>query len=117
MAGEVHNHYHKWEQILHDFYKKEVYILKGVQAFYFSSRLKGDFKGKSYVSQLPSKMFFKNIKIYDKYEDFISATILDRIKNGSISVWGKQGDCEPAHLVIPITIQPSKPRMCHDEHF
>ena len=64
-------------------------------------------------------MFFENNKICNEYEDFISATILERIKNGSISIWGKQGECEPPppHLVMPITIEPSKPRMCHDERF
>ena len=29
----------------------------------------------------------------------------------------KGGECEPPHLVMPITIQTSKPRMCHDERF
>ena len=87
-----------WEQILHGFHKKEEvlkYISKGVSVFDFFKPFKGDFKGKSYDFQLPPKMFFENNKICNEYEDFISATILERIKNGSISIWGKQGECEP----------------------
>ena len=122
VAGKVHNHYHTWEQILYGFHKKEEvlkYISKRVSVFDFFKPFKGDFKGKSYDSQLPPRMFFENNKICNEYEDFISATILERIKNGSISIWGKQGECEPPppHLVMPITIEPSKPRMCHDERF
>ena len=86
-----------------------------MSVFDFFKPFKGDFKGKSYDSQLPPKMFFENNKICNEYEDFISATILERIKNGSISIWGKQGECE--HLVMPLTIEPSKPRMYHDERF
>ena len=98
IAGEVHNHYHTWEQILHGFDKTEEvlkYISKGVLVFNFFKPFKGDFKRKSYDSQLPPKMFFENNKICNEYEDFISATVLERIKNGSISIWGKQGECEP----------------------
>ncbi|VDI64552.1 Hypothetical predicted protein, partial [Mytilus galloprovincialis] len=42
---------------------------------------------------------------------------MSRIANGSISVVGKVGQCQPPYLVMPITIEPSKPRMCHDERF
>ena len=30
---------------------------------------------------------------------------------------GEKGECGPPHLVMPITIEPSKPRMWHDERF
>ena len=30
-------------------------------------------------------------------------------------IWGKVGYCEPPHLVIPIIIEPSKPKVYHDE--
>ena len=31
--------------------------------------------------------------------------------------WGEFGKVNPPHLVMPITIKPSKPRMCHDKRF
>ena len=39
------------------------------------------------------------------------------IKNGSLSVWGRIGEVEPPHLVMPLTVEPSKPRLCQDERF
>jgi len=32
-------------------------------------------------------------------------------------MWGRIGEVAPPHLVMPITVEPSKPRMCHDERF
>ena len=37
------------------------------------------------------------------------------MSNGSLSVWGEVGKVDPPHLVMPITVEPGKPRMCHDE--
>ena len=34
-----------------------------------------------------------------------------------ISVWGKVGHCHPPHLVMPLTVEPSKPRLCNDNRF
>ena len=62
-------------------------------------------------------MRFETSKICGKFDNFIFFTILERIANGSLVTWGKEGECELPHLVIPITIKPSKPRMCHDERF
>ena len=83
----------------------------------FFKHFKGQFKGKRYDSPLLPKIFFKNNKICSEYEDLISFTILERIANGSKSIWGKVGDCEPPHFVMPITIESSKSRMCRDERF
>ncbi|CAG2202826.1 unnamed protein product [Mytilus edulis] len=41
----------------------------------------------------------------------------ERIANGSLTVIGRVGECDPPLLVLPITIEPSKPRMCHDERY
>ena len=51
------------------------------------------------------------------HTDFIKSTLLTRLKSGSMSVWGKVGKCEPPHLVMPLTIEITKPRLCHDERF
>ena len=32
-------------------------------------------------------------------------------------MWGRIGEVAPPPLVMPITVEPSKPRMCHDERF
>ena len=83
----------------------------------FFQHFKGDFKGKAYNSDIPPKAIFENSEICGKYEEFISNTLLERIRNGSMSVWGKRGQCEPPHLVMPMTMEPNKPHLCHDERF
>ena len=62
-------------------------------------------------------MMFENNKICNEFDDFISNSILERVANGSLSIWGKKGECESSHLVILITVEPSKPGICHDESF
>ena len=42
---------------------------------------------------------------------------MERVRDGSLNVIGRVGEVEPPHLVLPITIEPEKPRMCHDERF
>ena len=62
-------------------------------------------------------MEFRNNPICSQFEDFISSTIIDHFKNGSLKFWGKVGEVQPPHLVMHITVEPSKPRVCHDERF
>ena len=35
--------------------------------------------------------------------------------NDSFLVWGEVGKENTPHLVVPITVEPTKPRVCHDE--
>jgi hypothetical protein len=30
---------------------------------------------------------------------------------------GRLAECEPPHLVLPLTVEPTKPCLCHDERF
>ena len=83
----------------------------------FFVRFKGDFQGKFYNLPSPPAAIFPNSKICEQFEDFVSAIILECISNGSLSIWGKIGEVAPPHLVMLITVEPSKPRMCHDERF
>lgn len=39
------------------------------------------------------------------------------MSNDSLLVWDEVGKVDPSHLVMPITVEPGKPRMCHDERF
>lgn len=75
------------------------------------------FQRKYYDSVIPQTAFFPNNKSCQGFEEFISATIIDRVRNGSFLVWRKVNDVQPPYLVMPITVEPSEPRMCHDERF
>ena len=89
LAGELHHHYDIWEHILEEYDKRaEIlgYIKKGVSVFDFFSHFKGDFKGKSYDSPLPPPIFLQNNKICDQYVNFICESIIERVRNRSMSI-------------------------------
>eukprot|EP00794_Sanderia_malayensis_P015556 gene15556-biopygen13268 len=120
VAGNLTNHFATWDFITSGYkHRDEIlrYISDGVSVHDFFSRFRGSFKGKYYNSKLPPKAMFSNSKSCDAFEDFISAPLLERVRNGSLSIWGKEGDCTPPHLVMPLTVEPTKPRLCHDERF
>jgi len=39
------------------------------------------------------------------------------MENGAVSSVSKVGVVEPPYLVLPLTVEPSKPRLCHDARF
>ena len=56
------------------------YIVCGVNIFDFFFLFKGDFQGKFYNSATPPAAFFPNSKSCLDFEEFISSTILARVK-------------------------------------
>ena len=51
------------------------------------------------------------------FADFVRSTPLERLVSGAISLKGKVGEVDPPHLVPPLTVEPTKPRLCHDARF
>ena len=115
-AGSLSNNIAAWEEIgtspeILDWLKNGVDIHPMFECF------SGNFKGKCYNSKTPPSAYFPNAANCEKFGKFIAETLTTRIVNGSVSIVGKVGECQPPHIVMPITIEPSKPRMCHDERF
>ena len=107
-----------WSDILRDFPNRPTflrYLEFGVDVKEFFITFESTFQGQVYSSSLPPRAFSPNNRSCQAFSESIS--ILERIANGSLSVWGKVGEVSPPHLVMPITVEPSKPRMCHDERF
>ncbi|KAK3745332.1 hypothetical protein QZH41_006723 [Actinostola sp. cb2023] len=118
VAGNLGACVPQWRSVLEKFPKKEEilsYITDGVNVFHFFTPFKGSFQGKKYCSNIPHEAIFPNAASCGPFSDFISKTILDRAINSSLHIVGKVGSCHPPHLVLPITIEPCKRRMCHDE--
>lgn len=115
-AGNLHKHFNEWKTVEPS---EEVldWLENGVDVTKYFKHFRGNFKGKSYDSDSPPKQYFINSAMCKDHTDFIKSTLLTRLKSGSMSVWGKVGKCEPPHLVMPLTIEITKPRLCHDERF
>ena len=120
VPGQLHNNLAQWECIAEQFHSQDepmCFIRDKVDVATFIVPFKGKFGGKCYDAPFPPRMEFPNNPVCTQFEDFISTTIIDRFKNGSLVFWGKVGEVQPPHLVMPTTVEPSKPRMCHDERF
>lgn len=120
VAGELHNHLQEWHTILEG-YKDCDLILQwmtgGVNVLDFARPFKGIFKGKKYESVLPPKAIFQNHPSCKQFSTFITTSISSRVETGAVKVWGKVGEVERPWLVLPLTVEPSKPRLCIDARF
>ena len=67
-----------------------------------------------YDCPTPPGKHLRIIHLCKQFVDFISETLCQRLKTGAVAVWGKVGEVQPPHLVLPITVEPSKPRFCID---
>ena len=117
VAGNLTTCLDQWDQISVGYEKRDfvlTIIRNGVDVFNFFTPFNRNFQGKTYCCDLPPRMCFTNSGACQPFKEFITATIKGRICNGSINVVGR---VDPPHLVMPITVEPSKPRMCHDERF
>ena len=74
-----------------------------------------DFKGQFHHAQTPPAIRINNSAICTQFTDFISDTFVHWVASGVLAVWGEVGVVSPPYLVLPITVEPSKPRLCHDE--
>ena len=93
------------------------WVKNKVDVHYYFRHFKGSFKGESLDSDLPSPRVFRNHPSCEPFTEFISHSIKQRLAMGAISVWGRLGECEPPHLVMPLTVEPTKPRLCNDNRF
>ena len=48
---------------------------------------------------------------------FVQETLINRLGTGAISLVGRVGKVTPPHIVPPLTVEPSKPRLCHDTRY
>ena len=58
------------------------------------------------------KTAFNNSNKCKHFIEFIRDTIKERLLNGSIECLGKVGEVPAPHIVAPLVVEPSKPRLC-----
>lgn len=120
-AGELHRCKDAWENLFNyangSFHEVQDWIDNFVNLDNFLTHFKGSYKGINYDCDRPPSRYFPNHVSCKPFASFISKTILSRLASGAIALWGKVGECQPPHLVMPLTIEPSKPRLCNDNRF
>lgn len=121
-AGELHEHVVEWSEIIGDnpsAQQKEVlgWIQNKVSIFAYLTHFSGSFKGEHYRSDRPPARQFQNNPSCQSFVTFVQKSLLDRLRTGAISLVGRVGECEPPYLVLPLTVEPKKPRLCQDARF
>ena len=80
-AGEIHNHLPVWERLLSGHSSSQVNFINIVQEDVkidcFFKLFKGNFKGCSYDTPRPPSIQLSNSKICERFQDFISETVLE----------------------------------------
>ncbi|KAI8480228.1 hypothetical protein Bbelb_420270 [Branchiostoma belcheri] len=116
-AGEIHKHLKEWNSILGEGQHGDMirdWITNGVSLFQFMQPFKGKFKGIAYDCAFPPPRYFPNLPSCEPFAEFVTRSIENRILTGAASIWGRVGVVPPPYLVMALTVEPSKPRLCHD---
>ena len=120
VAGGIHANSTAWEVILSGYPAKERllnWIRNKVDIFEFCKSFSGVYKNSQYCSDLPPAKRLPNHGSCDKFTDFICEEILKRVSSGTVRVWGRVGIVSPPRLILPLTVEPSKPRLGVDARF
>ncbi|XP_061163149.1 uncharacterized protein LOC133172302 [Saccostrea echinata] len=122
VSGEIHKHKDEWLRITQrnsDNMSSTIqnWVSNGIDVRSFLRPFKGNFKGQSYDNRLPPKQYFQNSKNCKNFVHFIRKEISERLVNGSLRLWGRVGTSCLPKIIMPLTVEPNKPRLCHDERF
>ena len=112
LAGGIHRHVDLWAKVTAQHHKSDLipkWLKTGMDINDFSTRFQGSFGNSTYDAVFPPRTILRNLQSCRKFTSFISSSLLERIRSGSIKVWGKVGDTELPYLVLPLTVEPSKP--------
>ena len=113
IAGNIHSNVASWEKIIADPNSEVLSWIKNkVDVNNFMQHFKGEFWGVNYDHAFPPSRQFKNAANCEKFVQFINTEICERLKSGAVKYVGKVGEVQQPYIVSPITIEPTKPRMC-----
>ena len=87
------------------------FIGNKVSVFPYFRHFKGTFKGE------PPHRLLKNKVSCKQFGEFVITTLLSHLKSGAISLVDKVGQVSPPHIVLPFTVAPTNPRLCHDARY
>ncbi len=110
-AGELHKHVNEWDKILPDTEmgnKVRDWITNYVDVPGFFQRDESD------KVVVPPPKLMKNSPKCKDHVTFVCNSIVDRVATGAVSLWGVVGRVPPPYLVSPLTVEPTKPRLCQN---
>jgi len=105
MAGGIQRCADQWEAIVEGDMRPTLlaWVREGVDIARFMQPFCGEFDGVAYDSPLPPPRVARNAGCCQGHIQFIQSTIMEKLRSGAISLWGKVGEVAPPQLVSPIT--------------
>ena len=122
-AGNIHAKSFVWQNLIPNSPCGEVDLLEiireRVRVEHFFRPFRGNFKGRAYDSDISPPVVINNSSACAKFSQFVSDTIIQWVTARVIAVWGPVDHVAPPYmcLVLPLTVEPTKPRLCHDERY
>lgn len=120
VAGEPHKHTACWEYLTQDHPQKDQimsWITDGINIREFIVPFHGTYRRKRYHHSFPPDAIFPNNKSCIPHAQIISKEIEKKIAMGAITLLGRVGEVPPPRIVMPFSIEPSKPRLVHDQQY
>ena len=119
-VGGLHQYVRAWYDVLAGHPLAERigrWIRDKVLFLEFARPFSGVYQRVKYSSDFPPPKQFPNHASSRKFSDFISQEIILRVTTGAFRVWGKVGIENAPYLMLPLTVEPTKPRLCIDARF
>lgn len=96
------------------------WVKNGVNVETFFKTFKGNYRGKAYDHDEPQQFYQKNSESCRTDPSFVARTLEERITNGSLEIVGHKDDMSSdafPRCIMPLTLETSKLRLCHDERY
>ena len=92
LAGGIQRCASQWEAILEGDMKPRLlaWVREGVDVAQFMQPFCGEFDGVAYDSPLPPPRVARNARCCQGHVQFIQDTIMEKLRSGAISLWGKR---------------------------
>ena len=116
---------HQWEPLFQHCDPETAVLVRGwlsngVDIGSFLKSYCGTFKGTHYDMSAPDNFYQGNSSSCDKNQQVVARTLEERISNGSLKLlgrWDQLSERELPACIMPLTLDPKKDRVCHDERF
>ena len=117
LAGEPHKHKSSWEYLTQNHPQRDLimsWIKYGINIHEFIVPFHGTYRRKSYHHSFPPDAIFPNNKSCIPHAQVISTEIEKKITMGAMTVLGRIEEVPPPRIVMPLSTEPSKPRLVHE---
>ncbi|XP_064641919.1 uncharacterized protein LOC135496488 [Lineus longissimus] len=124
VAGQVHQNLDQWREVIGHVsdtcpVSSQVlsWLTDGVNVDDFFRPFKGNFKGESFDSDTPPSRYYPNSNSCQQFGEFIASELQQRVKTGAMELVGRVGECQLPSIIMPLTVEPTKPRLCIDNRY